>query len=169
MLFAPGLPHADAAAVLLNLAVTAAILEPPASSWWTPIPINRCWRIVSDWRSGPVSVMCYRSLATLEQSLQTTELAHLVVLAAGGPTPTGLHLVVETPASLLAGSPRKRCDLLFVRGPSWADGGDTLATVCDAVYLVLPEREAGSPHVDELLQTFSRQEGRLGGCILAAG
>jgi hypothetical protein len=37
------------------------------------------------------------------------------------------------------------------------------------VYLVLPEREAGSPRVDELLQSFPRQGARLGGCILAAG
>jgi hypothetical protein len=95
-------------------------------------------------------------------------LSPLTVLAAGGPAPAGLRLVVETLASLLR-KLRQRCDLVLVLGPSWDASCEALAAACDVVYLVLPEGEAGSQRVDELLQTFPRQNARLGGCILAAG
>jgi hypothetical protein len=38
---------------------------------------------------------------------------------------------------------------------------------CDAVYLVLPEKDAESPEADELLQALPAQGARLAGCVLA--
>ena len=111
---------------------------------------------------------CYRDQSRSNQALQQTDVAHLTFLPAGALATTGLRLVVETPGSLLR-KLRQRYDLLFVLAPAWHDGGEALATTCDAVYLVLPEHEAGSPQVDELLRTFPQQGVHLGGCILAAG
>jgi len=168
LLFAPGLMGADAAAVLLNLAVTAVrqgntrVVVVDAD----PHKPALADRLGLAARPGLAEVMS--GAVALDQALQLTDLAHLTVLPAGGPAPAGLRLVVETPASLLR-KLRQRCDLVLVLGPSWDAGCEALAAACDVVYLVLPEREAGSPRVDELLQTFPRQGTRLGGCILAAG
>lgn len=168
LLFAPGLAGADAAAVLLNLAVTAVrqgntrVVVVDAD----PHKPALADRLGLAARPGLGEVLS--GAVALEQALQLTDLAHLTVLPAGGPAPAGLRLVVETPASLLR-KLRQRCDLVLVLGPSWDASCEALAAACDVVYLVLPEREAGSPRVDELLQSFPRQGARLGGCILAAG
>jgi Mrp family chromosome partitioning ATPase len=168
LLFAPGLAGADAGAVLLNLAVTAVR---QAKTRVVIVDANSCQQSLADRlglaaRPGLGEVLS--GAIALDQALQLTDLAHLTVLAAGGPAPAGLRLVVETPASLLR-KLRQRCDLVLVLGPSWDASCEALAAACDVVYLVLPEREAGSPRVDKLLQTFPRQNARFGGCILAAG
>jgi hypothetical protein len=167
LLFAPGLPDADAGAVLLNLAVTAVregkmrvvVVDAVANQ---PALADRLGLAA---RPGLGEVLS--GAAALEQALQSTDLAHLAVLSAGGATPAGLRLVVETPASLLR-KLRQRYDFVFVLGSSWGEGSEALAAACDLVYLVMPEREAFSPRLDELLQTFPRQGARLGGCVLAA-
>jgi len=168
LFFAPGLPDADASIVLLNLAVSAVRQGNTRTILVDADPLRSAVaeRLGLAARPGLVEVLS--GAVALDQALQLTELAHLTVLSAGGPAPAGLRLVVETPASLLR-KLRQRCDLILVLGPLWDNGGDALAMACDVVYLVLPEREAGSPRVDELLQTFPRQRARLGGCILAAG
>jgi Mrp family chromosome partitioning ATPase len=168
LLFAPALAGVDVTAVVLNLAVAAGrqentrvVLVDAGSS--QPALAERLGLAA---RPGVGEVLS--GAVTLEQALQQTDLAHLAILPAGAPAPAGLRLIVETPGSLLR-KLRPRYDLLFVLGPAWHDGGEALAMTCDAVYLVLPEHEAGSPQVDELLQTFPQQGARLGGCILAAG
>jgi Mrp family chromosome partitioning ATPase len=170
LLLTPALPGADAATVLLNLAVTAArkggrrvivvdadLRQPTLAE-----------RLGLSARPGLSEVLA--GTVTLEQSLQPTEQANLAILTAGGPAAAGPRLIVETPASLLR-QVRQRCGLALILGPHWNDrpDGHALAAACDVVYLVLPEQEAGSPQVDELLQAIPRQGARLGGCILAAG
>jgi Mrp family chromosome partitioning ATPase len=168
LLFAPGLAGADAAAVLLNLAVTAVRQANSRVIVVDADPHQQALADRLDLAALPGLGEVLSGAVALDQALQLTDLAHLTVLAAGGPAPAGLRLVVETPASLLR-KLRQRCDLVLVLGPSWDASCEALAAACDVVYLVLPEREAGSPRVDELLKTFPRQKARLGGCILAAG
>ena len=169
LLLAPALAGADAPAVLLNLAVAAArqggrrvvVLDADSRQ---PVVGERLGLSA---RPGLSDVLA--GGVTLEQALQPTGQANLTVLTAGATAPTGPRLVVETPASVLR-QLRQRCDLIFVLGPTW-DGrpeGSALAAACDVVYLVLPEQEAGSPRLDELLQTIPRHGARIGGCILAA-
>jgi hypothetical protein len=167
LFFAPGLPGVDAAVVLLNLAVTAAR---PGDKRIIVVDGGAPHQALANHlglagRPGFGDVLCGR--VALEQALQPTDFAHLTLLAAGAPPGTGLRLIVETPHSVFR-KLRQLCDLLLVLGPAWQDGGEALATACDVVYLVLPEREAGSPCVDELLQTFPLQRTHFGGCILAA-
>ena len=170
LLLAPVLPGADAAVVLLNLAVTAAnragtrVVVVDADSRQPAL----AERLGVAGRPGLSDVLA--GGATLEQALQPSGLPNLTVLTAGGSAAAGPRLVVETPASVLR-QLRQRCDWTFVLGPTW-DGrpeAAALAAACDVVYLVLPEREAGSPRLDELLQTIPRHGARLGGCILASG
>lgn len=170
LLLTPALPGADAVTVLLNLAVTAArkggrrvivvdadLRQPTLAE-----------RLGLSARPGLSEVLA--GAVTLEQALQPTGQPNLTVLTAGGPTLAGPRLIVETPASLLR-QVRQRCGLALILGPHWNNrpDGHVLAAACDVVYLVVPEQEAGSPQVDELLQAIPRQGARLGGCILAAG
>jgi Mrp family chromosome partitioning ATPase len=168
LLFASGLPGADAAAVLLNLAVTA-VLQRNAHVVVVDAYVHQpklADRLGLANRPGLGEVMS--GIVALDQALQTTDLIHLTVLAAGDAAPAGLRLIVETYASLLR-KLRQRCDLVLVLGPPCDASCEALTAVCDMVYLVLPEREAGSPRLDELLQSFSHSRGRFGGCILAEG
>ena len=163
----PALPGADAAAVLLNLAVTAArkggrrviVVDADLKN------PTLAGRLGLDARPGLADVLA--GVVTPEQALQPTGQPNLAVLTAGGPPPAGPRLIVETPASLLR-CLRQCCGLALVLGPAWPDAA-ALAAACDVVYLVLPEQEAGSPRVDELLQAIPRHGAHLGGCILAAG
>ena len=169
LLLTPALPDADASGVLLNLAVTAArqggrrVLVVDADLRRPTL----AERLGLGARPGLAEVLA--GAVTLEQALQPTGQANLIALSAGGPAPTGPRLVVETPASLLR-HVRQCCGLALLLGPHWDGRPDAaaLAAACDVVYLVLPEGEAGSPKVDELLQSIPRRGARLGGCILAA-
>ena len=168
LLFAPALAGVDVTAVVLNLAVAASRQENPRVvivDAGSPEPVL-AERLGLAARPGVGEVLS--GAVTLGQAVLQTDLAHLAILPAGAPPTLGLRLVVETPGSLLR-KLRKCCDLIFVLGPPSIHGSEALAKSCDVVYLVLPEREAGSPQVDELLQTFPQQGARLGGCILTAG
>jgi Mrp family chromosome partitioning ATPase len=168
LLFAPALAETTAVTVLLNVAVTAArqgrrrvavvdanLRRPEVAA-----------RLGLEEAPGLREVL--GGTATLEQALQETEQASLAALAAGASAAgSGVRFVAETMRSLLR-QLRQRFDLVLVNGPLW-DGrpdGQVLGTACDAVYLVLPDREAETPEVDDLLQAVPRQGARLGGCIL---
>jgi Mrp family chromosome partitioning ATPase len=169
LLLTPALPDADASGVLLNLAVTAArqggrrVLVVDADLR-RPTLAERLGLAA---RPGLSDVL--GGAVTLEQALQPTGQSNLAALTAGGPTPPGPRLVVETPASLLRNL-RQCCGLALVLGPPWDGRPDAaaLAAACDVVYLVLSEADAGSPKLDELLCSLPHHGARLGGCILAA-
>lgn len=63
---------------------------------------------------------------------------------------------------------RKRFDLILVDGPTWQDGPEmlSLAAACDALFLVLPLSQAGTPETTNLFQSILRQGIRLRGCLL---
>jgi Mrp family chromosome partitioning ATPase len=107
--------------------------------------------------------------ATLEQALRPTEQPHLLALTAGlAESGAGTRFVAETTRSLLRHL-RQRADLVLVDGPPW-DGrpeASLLAAAADAVYLVLPEKDAETPQTDDLLQAIAEYGARLAGCILA--
>ncbi|HVS35706.1 MAG TPA: hypothetical protein VMS17_08990 [Gemmataceae bacterium] len=167
LLLTPALPGADAVAVLLNLAVTAArkggrrVIVVDANLKQPTL----AERLGLDARPGLSDVMS--GAATLEQALQPTSQAQLAALTAGGPPSAGPRLIVETPASLLRHL-RQCCGLALVLGPAWPESA-ALAAASDVVYLVTAEQQTGAAEVDELLQAIPRQGARLGGCIVAAG
>jgi Mrp family chromosome partitioning ATPase len=107
--------------------------------------------------------------ATLDQALRPTVQPHLLALTAGlAEAGAGPRFVAGTTRSLLRHL-RQRADLVLVDGPPW-DGrpeAGLLATAADAVYLVLPEKEAETPQADDLLQAIVEYGAKLAGCVLA--
>jgi Mrp family chromosome partitioning ATPase len=155
--------------VLLNLAITAARqdhhrtllidanLERPRVAERLGLP------------DGPGLCGVLAGTTKLANALQETSQPDLFALAAGErETAPRLRFVAETTRSLLR-QLRQQFDLVFVDGPPCEGRPDAavLGAACDAVFLVLPEKDAETPHVDELLQTLPRQGIRLAGCILA--
>jgi Mrp family chromosome partitioning ATPase len=171
LLFSPAAEAADelTVTVLLNLAVTA------ARGYGRSVVV-----VDADFRQPRIA----RTLGlkehpglgeilagecALEPSLQLHEQATLFALTAGtGERSGGVRCVVETVRSVLR-QLRQRFDLVLVRGPIWDGGSDAghLAEVCDGVYPVLPEAEATTPRVDEVLQTIPHRGTKPTGCILA--
>jgi Mrp family chromosome partitioning ATPase len=168
LLLAPALPDGDAGAVALNVAATA------ARAGRHVVVVDGCRRppgaaerLGRAGRPGLTEVLS--GAAPLDRAVQSTDLANLSLLPAGAPhLGGGVRFVAETLRSVLR-QLRQRLDLVLVRGPYWDGRADVVAlgAACDAVYLVLPEREAGSPQVDDLVQTLPSHGVRLGGYILA--
>jgi tyrosine-protein kinase Etk/Wzc len=169
LLLTPAPAEADATPVVLNLAVTAARqgrrrvlavdghLARPGVAWRLGLPEAPGLREVL---GGSV---------TLDEAVQETEQPNLLALTAGAPAGgVGPRFVAETMRSLLR-QLRQRFDLVLVAGPRWDGRPDAalLAAACDAVYLVVPEKDAESPEVDELLQALPAAGARLAGCVLA--
>jgi Mrp family chromosome partitioning ATPase len=105
-----------------------------------------------------------------ERVLQQTAQEGLLALGAGVPAGVaGPAPGVETIGSLLRVL-RPRFDLVLVDGPRWDGCADVavLGCACDAVYLVLPEPEAGTPAVNDLLRVIADQGARLAGCIVVS-
>jgi Mrp family chromosome partitioning ATPase len=167
LLLTPALPETDAAAVLLNLAVTAARRQ-----------LGRVAVVDGGRRPGGVAKRLglaeapglrevLSGAATLEQTLRPTAQEGLFALPAGG-ADAGSLLGVEAARSLVQ-QLRRQFALTLIQAPRW-DGrpeAGPLGAACDAVCLVVPEEEANSPEVGALLQAIPEQGARLAGCILA--
>ena len=101
----------------------------------------------------------------LEEALRPTEQANLAALTAGSPAPT----LASADALLnLLHDLRGQFDLVLVDGPRWdgRPGAVSLASICDAVFLVVPGSEADAPPASELVRTLPEQGLCLAGCIL---
>jgi Mrp family chromosome partitioning ATPase len=104
---------------------------------------------------------------SVDEAILKTEQENLFALTAGADgLERGLRLVVETVRSVVR-QLRQRFDLVFVDGPKWDGRANSLQTAiaCDATYLVLPEKMADTPQVDELFQVLPDKGVRLAGCI----
>jgi Mrp family chromosome partitioning ATPase len=103
----------------------------------------------------------------LGQCLRPTAQSNLHLLPAGeSPAGQGLRLVSRTTRSLL-GDLRKQFDLVLVACPSWTEMNDpSVAGFAGGLYLVLPEKEAESRRVDEVVRVIEEQGIRLAGLLL---
>jgi Mrp family chromosome partitioning ATPase len=169
LLFTAARAGSGTTTVLLNVAITAArpgrrrVLVVDANARQPAVAERLGLPIVPGLRevlSGSVS---------LEQALQSTEQANLLALTAGAAAPSGTRFVAETLRSLLRQA-RQRFDLVLVDGPAWDGRPEVrgLGLACDAVCLVLPEREADTAEADALLQAIPEQGARLAGFIVSA-
>jgi Mrp family chromosome partitioning ATPase len=166
LLFATTRPDADAGGVVLNLAVVAAragrhVAVVDASRR----PPGVAERLGLPERPGLTEVLF--GATPLDRAVQSSDLAHLSLLAAGGSPPGGgVRFAAETVRSVLR-QLRQRLDLVLVRGPFW-DGPDAaaLGAACDAVYLVVAAADAGSPQLDDLVQSLPNGV-RLAGYVLS--
>jgi len=105
--------------------------------------------------------------AALEQALVVGPQADLHVLAATTPVEAG-RLLGEDNVRWLAARLRERFDIVLVDGPAWESSHDAaaLASVADAVYLVLDAADADTPAVRKVTRTLAQRGWRLGGLIL---
>ena len=107
---------------------------------------------------------------TLDDALQETEQINLFVLTTGSRRPdSGLRMVAGTMRSLVRDL-RRQFQLVLMDGPRWESRPDVLAAAaaCDAVFVVMPESEAESSQVDQVVQAIPEQGARFGGCILTS-
>jgi Mrp family chromosome partitioning ATPase len=171
LLFTALTPEAGTTTVLLNTAITYARqgrlrvavidanLRRAALARSLGIPESPGWR---DFLAGKVS---------LEQAMQQTGQPNLLALSVGE---LGDHRAITSGRPLgeslrrVLGQLRERFDLVLVDAPCW-DGRPelvALGTACDAVYLVLPDREADTPEANDLIRIIGHHGGHLRGCIL---
>jgi hypothetical protein len=169
LLFTAAQAEAIATTVLLNVAITAA-----RQSGQRIVVVDahlQCPGVAARLGLGETPGLCEVLAGTtpLGEALQETPLPNLLVLSASQHvTGSGLRFVAETFRSLLH-KLREQFDLILVNGPPCDERAEVLlpAAACDAVFLVLPEKDAETPWIEELLQTLPRQGVRLAGCILS--
>jgi Mrp family chromosome partitioning ATPase len=104
----------------------------------------------------------------LPRALQETGQGNLQALTAGTPCVGGTVRLGDGAMRALLRQLRERFDVVFLDAPCW-DGRPELAALgsaCDAIYLVLPHKEADSRQVDELVRTLPHQGCPLRGSIL---
>jgi Mrp family chromosome partitioning ATPase len=169
LVFTASQDGAGATTVLLNIAITAAR---PGRRRVAVVDANLRRPAVAErlgLEAAPGLREVLQGTATLDQALRPTEQPHLLALPAGlADAGAGTRFVAETTRSLLRHL-RQRADLVLIDGPPW-DGrpeAALLAAAADAVYLVLPEKDAETPQTDDLLQAICEYGARLAGCILA--
>jgi Mrp family chromosome partitioning ATPase len=159
---------APTAAVLLNLAITAA-----RQGWRTAVvdadlPCSAVAGLLGV-RALPGLCEVLAGAVTAEEALQPTRQPHLAALAAGGPPPAGAARLTPQGVRSLLRHLRQRFDLVLVGGPRWDGGPDAaaLASACDAACLVVAGPAAGSPEVERLLRELPAKGVRLAGCVVA--
>jgi Mrp family chromosome partitioning ATPase len=169
LLFTAAHPASGTTTVLLNVAITAArqgrrrvlVVDAhphhPTAAERLGLPVVPGLREVLAGSAG------------LEEAIQTTEQSGLWVLTAGAAPSSGTRFMAATLRSLLRQA-RQRFDLVLVDGPAWDGQAEVsgLGLACDAVCLVLPEAEVGSPAAEALLQALPQQGVELAGFIVAA-
>jgi Mrp family chromosome partitioning ATPase len=169
LLFSAARPGCGTSTVLLNLAITAA----RHGRKRVVVVDGNLRRPALAERLGLGDVPGLRDVLTgsvlLERALHETDQTNLFAMPAGKSQSTqGIRYLAEPVRSLLR-QLRQRFDLVLVDGPRWDGQPDVvlLASACDAIYLVVSEKEAESAQVDELFQSIPEQGICLAGCILA--
>jgi Mrp family chromosome partitioning ATPase len=168
LLFTAATPQTETTTILLNIAITwarqgkahvalvDANLRRPSVAERLGLPPAPGLR---DVLAGTVSLQC---------ALQETGQANLAALTAGraGDGCTGM-LASEAMRAVLRHL-RGRFEWVLVDAPCWDGRPEVVAlgSACDAIYLILPEAEAETPEVADLMEVISQQGSSLRGCIL---
>lgn len=103
---------------------------------------------------------------TVSRALQEMTVPNLHALTAGEPQ-TCPGWAIRSLGAILTGL-RKRFDLVLLNAPPWTGGAGliSIATACDAVYLVLPHADANAAATEALVQELPSRGVPLRGCIL---
>jgi Mrp family chromosome partitioning ATPase len=160
-------PRAGTTTVLLNLALTRS-LEKGARV--AAVDANLTRPAIADRLGLPVAPGLREILQgsiSPQRALRQTGLNSFCALTAGQTSDADSTLLGGDPMRALVRYLRGRFDVVFVDAPCW-DGHPelvALASLCDAVYLVLPQTASELPEVKDLVQMIPQQGGRLRGCI----
>ena len=159
-------PNVGATTALLNLAVVAAIQDKRRlvlvdAHLLRPALSGRLGLSVA---SGLQEVLAGQ--AALEATVLKTPVAGIYILAARAEENAAVkHLGAEALAWVLCWL-KERFDMVLIDGPGMEEEAEitTLAPLCDAMYLVVPQGEAASL-LRPMTQTIGRHGGRLKGLI----
>jgi tyrosine-protein kinase Etk/Wzc len=161
--------------VLLNLAITAARQDHRV----VVLDANLRRAAVADRLGLPPSPGLTEVLAgemSLVEALRPTAQPNLVILAAGAPT---VLLADEASLRMLVGQLTREQDLVLIDGPrieqplpvvgrTWDSRAlALLASLCQAMYLVVPATEADSKETTDLAALLTARALPLAGCIVA--
>jgi Mrp family chromosome partitioning ATPase len=168
LLFIPVTTRVDATAVLLNVAITLAKQEAVRVAL---VDANLCHPRVAQRLGLPTHPGLKEVLAgtiSLQRTLQETGQPGLSALTAGRVTETGKRALAGEGMRGVLRQLRNRFEWVLIDAPCWDGRPEAVAlgAVCDAVYLVLPEVDAGTAQVEELLQLMAEQGSCVRGCIL---
>jgi len=105
--------------------------------------------------------------ASLQRALQATAQSNLYALTAGLAKADDPCLIAGQAMRAILRHLRERFNLTFIDAPHWDGRADlvSLAGVCDAVYLVLPESDTETQAVKDLTQIITLEGVSLRGCI----
>ncbi|MCI0457436.1 MAG: CpsD/CapB family tyrosine-protein kinase [Gemmataceae bacterium] len=168
LLFTAPAPGVGTTTVLLNLAISRARqgksrivlldanLRRPAVAQRLGLPTAPGLR---DVLAGTVS---------LPRALQETGLLNLQVLTAGNELGGGSAPLAGEAMRAVLRHLRERFPLVLVDAPCWDGRPEVVAlgSACDAVYLVLPQAQAESAEMNELLTVITQQGSHVRGCLL---
>jgi Mrp family chromosome partitioning ATPase len=165
ILFTALMPESGTTTVLLNTAITfagqrklrvvvvEANLERPALAKRLGLPEMPGLR---EFLSGS---------RTLTDALQETGQPNLLALTQGtGDAPGSLSDALRPVVRHL----RERFDLVLMDAPCWDGSPEVVAlgSLCDLVYVVLPEAESATPATESWIRTLPQEGARLRGCIV---
>lgn len=166
LLFTALAPAAGVTTALLNLAVSACAA---AGREVVAVDVN-LQRPALAGRLGLTAGPGLRDLlagsAALEQALRRTAQEHLHALTAGAAARGGT-LSAEAVRWVVAWL-RERFDLVFLDGPTWAEGAEMAALVgaADRVLLVLDQGDVTDPKIRAATRTLARMGGQFGGLLV---
>jgi Mrp family chromosome partitioning ATPase len=168
LLFTALSPRVGTTTVLLNVAITAAReearvavvdanLRHPALAKLLGLP------------PAPGLREILNGTASLRSAIQETGQPNLFAMSAGADDPDEANHSSASIMRAVLHQLRDRFELVLVDAPCWESQPELIALgpVCDAVYLVLDQAQAGSAEARALYQMIPQQGGRLAGCILA--
>jgi Mrp family chromosome partitioning ATPase len=167
LLFTSPAPWTGTTTVLLNLAITAARMEGRRVA---VIDANLRRPALAE-RLGLTTVPGLRDVLAgsvpLSRAFQETGQANLWALSAGRADAGDLRLPLDWLLPTLR-QLREQFDLVFVDAPSWNEGSEVsaLAATCDAVYMVLHQKDAAPNDQAGALPLLRQPPSNLLGCIL---
>jgi Mrp family chromosome partitioning ATPase len=168
LLLAPAAAEVDSTAVLLNLAITCA----KQTNQGVVVVDGKLGRATLAGKLGlsssPGLGDVLAGTISIQRALQETGLTNLHALTAGTFAATNARQVAGEGMRAVLRYLRGRFSWVLVDAPCW-DGRPDLAALgaaCDAVYLVLPEAEAETPQIEELIRLVAEQGACLRGCVL---
>jgi Mrp family chromosome partitioning ATPase len=168
LLFTAPAPGVGTTTVLLNLAITRA---QQGKSRIVLVDANLRRPAVAERLGLPKSPGLRDVLAgavSLPRAFQETGLVNLQALTAGSDLGSGSTLLAGEAMRAILRHLRERFALVLVDAPCWDGRPEVVAlgSACDAVYLVVPDSQAQSTEMNELLGVVAQQGSRVRGCIL---
>jgi Mrp family chromosome partitioning ATPase len=168
ILFAGFTPEADTTTALLNLAISRARRDSGDAIIVDADLRNPCVHDRLGLFAEPGLRDVLTSSVSLQRAIQETGQPNLYALTAGLGRAGDPGLLAGQAIRSILRHLRERFNITLIDAPHWDGRADlvSLAGVCDAVYLVLPESQVDTPNVQQLTQVITLEGVSLRGYVL---